>query len=103
MVPSSELLASLFCSDYIIFSLPRPNNNKPKIPTTNLAKIKINKQNQIKNNLLQLECLFLGGEEPEDRAAYNMTFEVLWLLAILAMFILFFLCLCSFKMHSDDF
>lgn len=45
-----------FCSDYIVYYLPIPpnnNNNKPKIPTTYQAKIKINKQNQIKNNLLR--------------------------------------------------
>lgn len=72
MVPSGELLASLFCSNDIIFSLPPNNNKKPKIPTMSLAKIKINKQNQIKSNLLQLECLVLSGEEPGSRAAFTM-------------------------------
>lgn len=76
MVPSSGLL--LFCSVVTILFITSslPNNLKPQIHIINQVKIKINKQNQIKNSLLKLEGLVLDGEGPGSRATSNPTFGV---------------------------
>lgn len=64
MASSSEL-----CFVLIILSPNSPNNsnNKPKIPIINQAKIKINKQSHINNNLLQPKGLVLGGEGTREQ------------------------------------